>query len=209
MVIIFRQDFPIQMESLDSTFWKRKSIMSKLLRLLGLLQQFLMPVMKIRTVILMAAMVHILQTIFKWNLARLFLNVDIGMIEGAVPLDLISFTGVVKNDHHLLEWTTTNEINVDRMIIERAKDAVNFDSIGFKLSLGNNAILNSYQFEDHDVYANEIFYYRLKILDIDGTVSFSNTISLMSEEYNKARILISPNPTQGQIRIIFGKFPRS
>lgn len=113
-----------------------------------------------------------------------------------LPLKLVSFTGTVQNNATLLDWTTTNEINVSHFEIERSINGVDFTKIGSQTARGNSISKFDYSYIDNDA-ANLgplVIYYRLKMVDIDGTFSYSRIISVAfssSREY-----LVRPNPVQ-------------
>jgi parallel beta-helix repeat protein len=122
-------------------------------------------------------------------------TVDAGSFEyvGAVlPLQLIDFKGVVKNNKNILIWEVANVKNVKGFEIERSKDGIRFEKIGF---VGESDITN-YNFEDLDGAA----YYRLKIVDYDGYFEYSKIIFLTQKE-KKNTILVYPTLVQNTLII--------
>ncbi|MGB1216492.1 MAG: choice-of-anchor Q domain-containing protein, partial [Saprospiraceae bacterium] len=97
----------------------------------------------------------------------------------SLPLELLSFTGKMKEKHVTLDWTTAFEINVDGFQIERSTDAVNFRQIGW-LSAKNDdsGNISSYDWKDHEVENGNVYYYRLKQLDLDGTYEYSKIVAV-------------------------------
>ena len=121
---------------------------------------------------------------------RVLTNVEIT----ALPLTLISFNGENKNGTTFLHWQTNNEINVSHFEIERSNDGNIFEKIGIvPISARSN-----YSFNDSPIGEGN-FFYRLKIVDIDGQYKYSNIIKIKSNNTNTFNF--SPNPTKGQLAI--------
>jgi trimeric autotransporter adhesin len=113
-----------------------------------------------------------------------------------LPLDLLTFTGVLENNAvTLLKWTTTNQINTSHFVVERSITGNNFNTIGVVNAVGNNSNVFNYSFNDNNA-ANQrspILFYRLKITDANGAFKYSNVISVSLPGIN-GTITISPNP---------------
>jgi hypothetical protein len=122
-----------------------------------------------------------------------------------LPLDLLSFTGHLQNDNSvLLNWKTENEINTSHFAIERSIDGNRFSGIGNVPASGRNSTGNSfnYSFTDNDA-ANQLsqrIYYRLKMIDIDGTYKYSNIVSV-SLPLTTGKLSISPNPVVREVKV--------
>jgi hypothetical protein len=112
-----------------------------------------------------------------------------------LPLDLISFTGNQKNNVAQLKWKTANMVNVKGFEVEKSIDAKSFTSIGF---VGVTSA-NEYSFIDNQMYERNN-YYRLKMKDIDGQFSYSNTITLLN--ISKMDITLFPNPTSNELTVV-------
>ena len=109
-----------------------------------------------------------------------------------LPIYLTSFDGDnIKRNNHLY-WITEQEINSSHFEIERSKDGINFNKIGTL-----NAInINPYEFIDENTFIG-YNYYRLKMVDIDGSYSYSHTIALFAD-YD-AEYRVHPNPFENSI----------
>ena len=118
-------------------------------------------------------------------------NVSIkGVVLNATPCKLILFKGNRSNKKVKLIWQTTNEINLNHFEIEKSTDGLNFVEIGETASR-NNLNFNEYTFEDN-LFETRTVYYRLKMLDDNGKMSYSQIISIREENAN--RLNIHPNP---------------
>ena len=99
----------------------------------------------------------------------------------------VGAVGVVQN-----VWTTANELNTKQFNIQRSVDGTTFATIGNIPAIASGA--NSYQFIDNTP-SNGINYYRLQIIDKDGSTSFSKIISIHLSLLNNL-FSIYPNPAK-------------
>jgi glucose/arabinose dehydrogenase len=119
----------------------------------------------------------------------------------ALPLQLLSFTGTLKNNTTTnLNWKTTNEQNTSHFIVERSMDAQQFSAIGTVTAKGNGALENSYIFDDPNVedLQSQQIYYRLKMFDNNGVYRYSNIIRVNLPGLQND-ITISPNPVGSEV----------
>ena len=128
------------------------------------------------------------------------LNVDVGLSEGALPLDLISFFGENKGEENHLFWKTANEINVDIFVVERSADNFDFFDIADVQIMVNNSAEKEYTFIDDRVKSGVLYYYRLRIVDMDGSYEYSNILSLFSKKKGIFIVEVYPVPSD---RIIY------
>jgi len=97
----------------------------------------------------------------------------------ALPVTLLFFKGENKeNKYSNLTWETALEINNSGFKIERSLDGINFDSIGWVSGHVNSTVSNSYFFNDYSIQRGNIYYYRLKQVDLDGNFEYSDIISV-------------------------------
>ena len=118
----------------------------------------------------------------------------------SLPLVLGTFTVTKNNSTGLLQWTTLQETDIDKFIIEKSTNGVNFTTIGEVPAVGNSTTTQQYQFTDTDL-VDGTNYYRLRIVDINEFYSFS-PIRKINGNGNDFTISIHPNPvTQGALYI--------
>jgi len=125
--------------------------------------------------------------------------------QGVLPVDLISFEGEVKGQNIKLFWRTASEINTSHFVIERSTDGINYDSIGYQESTGGLNTITDYEMIDMAPLIG-INYYRLKIIDIDGSMSNSPIIALPFDSTTRPadkwkKLKMYPNPTKRMIHI--------
>jgi hypothetical protein len=114
---------------------------------------------------------------------------------GTLPVRLLSFSGTYKNNNALLNWAADNQVNFTGYEVERSTDGVNFGSIGYKEKQNESLQRQDYQLTD-DLSSSfeKVFYYRLRMIDIDGKYTYSNTIMLRKDGSKNTSIIINPNP---------------
>ena len=98
-------------------------------------------------------------------------------IPTAIPVELSSFNATVVNGKVRLDWYTASETNNSGFVIERSQDGVNFKDIYFIGGNGTTTQRNIYSYTDEDVSFG-VYYYRLKQIDMDGTVNYHNVVSV-------------------------------
>lgn len=98
----------------------------------------------------------------------------------ALPIELSDFFAINDNNNILLKWKTASEINANYFDVERSDDGQFFFSIGKVDAEGNSSNPISYSYLDTKLSYNngsQIFY-RLKLVDKDGSVKYSNHINI-------------------------------
>ena len=82
-----------------------------------------------------------------------------------------------ENDDAVIEWKTSREIDVKNFVIERRDAQSGFSEIKIIEPKGDNSF---YSFRDKAVYKTKdyIFIYRIKIVDNNNQVTYSNEASV-------------------------------
>ncbi|MDQ2720230.1 MAG: T9SS type A sorting domain-containing protein [Bacteroidota bacterium] len=126
-----------------------------------------------------------------------------GSISGALPVTLISFSGMLKNDNSLLRWSTANEQNSKYFIVERSFNSIDFLPVASIAAKGNTSNRTEYSYIDPDVVSlgAEKLYYRLKQVDIDGKLNYSNVVVISLNDL-KPEFTVVPNPVKNTINIL-------
>jgi hypothetical protein len=97
-----------------------------------------------------------------------------------LPVELASFTSTSAGREIILNWETKTEINLSKFVIERSSDNQNFQVCGEVWGHGNSLTSSYYTFTDNKVEPG-IYYYRLKMTDMDGTYKYSNLTEVKLE----------------------------
>jgi Secretion system C-terminal sorting domain len=122
-------------------------------------------------------------------------------VSAPLPITLASFSGTLLNNKAILEWTSTTEINSKEFIVEKSSDGITFNKITLvparNISSGSN-----YNYCDESIITG-INYYRLKLVDNDGSFKHSNIILLKADEVKNNRLTVFPNPVVNNITITY------
>lgn len=117
---------------------------------------------------------------------------------GPLPVELLTFTAEHAGTSHLVKWTTAEEINTRHFEVQRSHNARDFVSIGTVLPPGSSTHGASYTFAVEEPFEGNNFY-RLKIIDNDGSFTYSNIVLLKNE--GRIKMSLFPNPTTDAINI--------
>ena len=135
------------------------------------------------------------------NISESYLTMSFGAGScNTLPIVLQDFNGENFNDKNLLYWITASEINNDYFTIERSENTITWQVIDFVNGAGNSNHVLNYKYEDNDIESGKTYYYRLKQTDFDGKYTYSNIISIKTNNnFCGGNLLIYPNPTKNGI----------
>lgn len=94
-----------------------------------------------------------------------------------LSLNLTEFNAEAKESGTLLNWKSTNEHEFSHYELERSEDGKNFIKIAKVPGTGGPNSNASYKFDDIR-FKSKVVYYRLKMQDLNGEFTHSNTISV-------------------------------
>ncbi len=104
--------------------------------------------------------------------------------------------GVV-NELHLI---ATSEEQTKYLVFEKSVDGKEFILVDTLAAAGYSTVTKVYTTTDENPYPTT--YYRVRIIDEDGTVTTTNIISLrLPEEVNNDVIVLYPNPSTGNVTV--------
>lgn len=84
--------------------------------------------------------------------------------------------------------------------MERSGDGLEWEGIYNTPGKNIRRVNTAYEFADYGFAGNAINYYRLKQTDKDGTIAYSETVSIENKAALKTRIEnMHPNPTSGDL----------
>ena len=128
------------------------------------------------------------------NSGEVVTHVDAGMALGVLPVEWLYVKAANRGDHNLVEWATATEINSDYFEVERrVGNDPSFRSIAKVESAGNSLEVREYDYEDGDISQSGVYYYRIKQVDVDGRVDYSDIVSVTIDEVATTMSLY-PNP---------------
>lgn len=98
------------------------------------------------------------------------------IVNCALPIELISFTGTPIKDYNLLEWKSATEINNDHYTLESSNDGMTWFKIAEVDGAGNSYTTRTYSYKDYDFRKNSYNYYTLSQTDFNGQMSLFKII---------------------------------
>jgi hypothetical protein len=103
---------------------------------------------------------------------------------------LQNFTIKESNCKAVLNWVSATEDNFKHYEVEYSKDGINFNSVGTILPKGNNSTYNF-------IHAADLgkSYFRLKMVDINGSINYSTMVSL-NNVCSGSLVEVYPNPVK-------------
>jgi SdrD B-like domain/Secretion system C-terminal sorting domain len=122
------------------------------------------------------------------------LSFDAGVV-GAITLPArLEFAAIKQGSAAKLNWKVTQEDNVAMYVLERSVDGINYTDINKQNSSG----LSLYLHTDAQPIAG-INYYRIRIVDNDGRITYSEVRTLLFGK--NGQVLLFPNPASDKINI--------
>lgn len=109
-------------------------------------------------------------------------------------VELISFTAKSQNGNVILNWQTASETNLKNFVVERKSVDGNF----FEIAVVEPKSDKKYQYIDQSAFKtlDAVYSYRIKIVDNDGSVSYSGVQSVYHNVSSVKR-------TWGSIKALF------
>ncbi|MBN1559114.1 T9SS type A sorting domain-containing protein [candidate division KSB1 bacterium] len=94
----------------------------------------------------------------------------------SVPVEFAVFEARVADTKIILNWKTCSESNNLGFEVQRKSAQFEFQNIGFIKGFGTPLIENRYTFVDEKVEAGQLYQYRLKQIDTNGSCTYSNIV---------------------------------
>ena len=123
------------------------------------------------------------------------------LTSGSLPVELVDFEVSQVANTALLEWTSATEINTEVYEIERSVDGAVFEVIGEQEAAGNSQVALSYSFTD-DKPVEGRNYYRLRMVDADGSFGYSE-VRTLTFEAEALTLAAYPNPFSSDFMVTF------
>jgi hypothetical protein len=118
-----------------------------------------------------------------------------------LPVKLARFKGDLLDNAVALSWVTTEEAGSSRFDIERSGDSNEFFTLGSVSASGTTRTDQHYSFVDESPLRGNN-YYRLKMVDTDGTTERSRIIVVENEANSVAFELLGNPASSSEIRFI-------
>lgn len=123
-----------------------------------------------------------------------------------IPLPATGLTTTVSlhDETATIKWITLSEQNTSHFIVERSLDNSNFTAVGSKISAaGDSPDQRNYQAQDNtsSLAQGTVVYYRVKLFDLDGKISYSNIVPVKLAMKAGNTVAVWPNPFQSSFTI--------
>ncbi|MCX8210446.1 MAG: T9SS type A sorting domain-containing protein [Lewinella sp.] len=105
----------------------------------------------------------------------------------ALPVELIGFSGTAKECSYALSWSVAEEENFSHYEVEKSADGRYFTTLS-RVESGRR----DYTLTDESAKGQA--YYRLKMVDLDGTYAYSSLLAAKTECGRNSLISLYPNP---------------
>jgi hypothetical protein len=111
-------------------------------------------------------------------------TIDIGGYElvGALPVSILKFAAFIQQAQTVIQWQTAEETGIDSYDLQGSNDGVGFEKIT-NISAKNRSV-NDYEWIE--LREEEVFYYRLKIIEKDGTFRFSKIVLIRKSKISES-----------------------
>lgn len=119
--------------------------------------------------------------------------------DGLLAANALQFKGSLKSDVSVLQWSATDDANVAYYEVEYAENGVSFTTTGKVAGKQNGVVTNNYQFTDRAHTLSPVRYYRIKLVQKGGSVTYSGIIRLAAQGGD---IQVLPNPFDQQLNVL-------
>jgi hypothetical protein len=143
---------------------------------------------------------HLSQLLFVGSTTTIFVeNVYFSTVT-TLPVNLAEFTATKMGSVAQLSWKTLSEINNKGFAVERSADGITWNQLQFVNASTSGSNGASYSATDNSPL-NGVNYYRLKQVDNDGKIAYSNTASVNFASTDVVGFSFYPNPAKSQINV--------
>lgn len=125
------------------------------------------------------------------------------VLSSVLPLDWLKFEAKPKNQSIELKWQIAEESQIKSYDIQRSEDGQHFYTLGEQSPITNHSSIKNYLWEDREVQFNQLYYYRIKIIETTGKTAYSEirTAQLTAFPQNNNIFFMSPNPAKDKTTI--------
>ena len=120
-----------------------------------------------------------------------------------LPVTWTSISAENRGDYNTVSWSTASEDDVQHFVIQRSLEtADSFQDVERITPLGSVYEGSRYSFDDYNFGLARTVYYRIKSVDLDGTISMTDIVVVNIESNErKVSFAVYPNPTADYIYI--------
>lgn len=124
-----------------------------------------------------------------------------------IPVELISFNASLLNNNTVqLKWITATSLNnfgfeVERKLNVKGQTPDEWSKIGFVEGMGNSTSPVEYSFTDETMHTSSVINYRLKVIDMDGSFTYSDVVEVKTIPISFELAQNYPNPFNPSTKI--------
>ncbi len=112
-------------------------------------------------------------------------------VASPLPIHLTNFNAALQNNKVLVSWIMDNESGERMYEVEKSNDGKSFSTFNTVTPLNNGS--SKYAISDANFNVKATAYYRLKVTDNDGKITYS-TIAVVNGNVKPVTISVYPNP---------------
>ncbi len=110
---------------------------------------------------------------------------------GTLPAKLVDFAGLNKGSYNQLHWVVAEEQQLSRYELERSVDGISYQKVATKQAANSTSMI-TYTHNDPVGIGVSEYYYRLKVIDIDGSFMYSSIVFIRAVSKTKITVLNNP-----------------
>ena len=119
-----------------------------------------------------------------------------------MPVKLTAFNGKLNTETEAtLSWSTSMEENSYQYEVQRSADGKSYVTVGKVTASGTTFETVKYNFND-PLPGTGAYYYRLKMVDLDGKFDFSKSVYVNSKKGSGIVTSVFPNPFKNEIQLV-------
>lgn len=123
-------------------------------------------------------------------------NLTLGI---ALPATGLQLQASNNNQQVLLQWSTLTEQQTAYFEVELSYNGTSFTKLAQVAAAGNSNTLRKYQYVTGKPAGTQ-WYYRVKLVDKDGKVSYSN-VAVLTGNVNATMVAVLPNPASSKVTV--------
>jgi len=131
---------------------------------------------------------------------------NVGSCEATLPVKLIDFNGMLANGRIMLSWTATSEEALNYYQLEKSTNGIDFNTKAMVFAEGS-APENKYQYPDKEVLP--LNYYRLKMIENDGSYTYSRIVTIRQQTSTGISLKVQPNPVSNEFTLQLNELPEA
>ncbi len=116
-----------------------------------------------------------------------------------LPIELLTFNVKLSQNNVVIDWKTASELDNDYFLVERSLDLIHWKEVAHVDGAGTSSSIQEYTALDIDLSLRTTYYYRLKQVDLNGGISYSESKSVFAELPNFLNFY--PNPVSDVLTI--------